>query len=132
MSKKGLRLTVLAWGIMIVEMVLLTMWPAAHYITQQNLWGWWLALGCLTLSLLLGIWWKKQRRGLVILSLSIAVAVLFSLFTLLVGLFSETGLTRYAVGLLALLGIICDIWWYGTVYERRNRLVKQFPFDKTD
>lgn len=122
MNQKAKHATVAVWLLMILCVILLTIWPAIHYITVASLWRWWLAVA--VYSVAFGIGWHKrnQRAGRFILSITVALAVVFGLFVLLVALFAEEGLVRYFVGLIALLEIIAGIVWYSVVYERRNRL----------
>ncbi len=122
MKRKAKQATIAVWALMIVCVVLLSIWPAIHYITAASLWAWWLAVGIYSVAFGVGWFKRNQRLGRFILSITVALAVVFGLFVLLVALFAEAGVVRYLVGLMALLEIIAGIIWYSTVYERRNKL----------
>lgn len=125
MTRKARALTIVVWALMALCVAGLSFRPAAHYITAQNIGGWWLTLAVYSVAFALG-WWRRARRsGKFILAITVALAVLFGLFILLVALFAENGVTRGLLGGLALLEIIAGIMWYATVFERRNRLANR-------
>ncbi|GEK28009.1 hypothetical protein [Furfurilactobacillus siliginis] len=125
MTRKARVLTIVVWVLMAVCVGTLSLRPAEHYVTAQNIGGWWLTLVVYSVAFALGWWQRAHQFGKFVLAITVALAVLFGLFILLVALFAENGLTRSLLGGLALLEIIAGIMWYATVFERRNRLANR-------
>ncbi|WP_407884279.1 hypothetical protein [Furfurilactobacillus curtus] len=122
MAKRSGRLLKLIWGLMLVSVLILTIWPAHSQQNLTNLVVWWIAFILASFGLVFGWRYRKRLRGRVLLATMVALTVVFGLFVLLVALFAEHGIARLGLALVALSIVITGILWYGRVYEQRQWL----------